>query len=175
MPQDGSFPQKEAPKPQESFQESVEKKAAQTPETAPEQFSAPEVQQERPQEVQQEVPQVPVQEPVQPVAQTVAVNEDRLEKEVESILAEDLTEMFLALPESKQQAFRQKGEETTTKIRELLRSSKVNMKKIFHLIRDWLKMLPGVNKFYLEQEAKLKTDKILLVHEEEKRRAVDQL
>jgi len=26
---------------------------------------------------------------------------------------------------------------------------------------DWLKILPGVNKFFLEQEAKIKTDKIL--------------
>jgi hypothetical protein len=42
------------------------------------------------------------------------------------------------------------------------------VKKILALIRDWLKLIPGVNRFFLEQEAKIKTDKILLAAEEKK-------
>ena len=34
-------------------------------------------------------------------------------------------------------------------------------KKIFQLILEWLKLLPGINRFFLEQEAKIKTDRII--------------
>ncbi|MBI5794335.1 hypothetical protein HZA87_04635 [Candidatus Uhrbacteria bacterium] len=95
---------------------------------------------------------------------------DRLTKEIEDILSEDLTDLYLAMPPEKQQQFKTKGEETTSKVRELVRAAKVNAKKIFQLIRDWLKVIPAVNRFFLEQEAKIKTDKILLVSEEEKKR-----
>ena len=29
------------------------------------------------------------------------------------------------------------------------------------LIREWLKVIPGINKFFLEQTVKIKTDKII--------------
>ncbi len=96
--------------------------------------------------------------------------DDRLAKEIEGILSEDLTDLYLAMPPEKQQLFKTKGEETASKVRELVRAAKINAKKIFQLIRDWLKIVPGVNRFFLEQEAKIKTDKILLVSEEEKKR-----
>jgi hypothetical protein len=95
---------------------------------------------------------------------------DRLEEEIEDILEEDLKEMYLAMPAESQAKFRATGEETRSKIREIVRSAKVNAKKIFVLIRAWLKIIPGVNRFFLEQEAKIKTDKILFVTEEEKKR-----
>ena len=60
-----------------------------------------------------------------------------------------------------QEAFKKKGEETAGKIKELLKSFKDKTKEIVKLIKSWLKMLPGVNKFFIEQEAKIKTDKIL--------------
>jgi hypothetical protein len=96
---------------------------------------------------------------------------DRLEKEIDGILEEDLKELYVAMPPQKQAEFREKGEETRSKIRQLVSSAKVNAKKIFVLIRGWLKIIPGVNRFFLEQEAKIKTDKILLVTEEEKKRS----
>ena len=79
-------------------------------------------------------------------------------------------DMYLSMSPDKQMEFKEKGEVTATKIREIVSSAKVNAKKVFHLIRDWLKIIPGVNRFFLEQEAKLKTDKILFVTEEEKKR-----
>ncbi len=78
--------------------------------------------------------------------------------------------MYLSMSPEKQAEFREKGEETRSRIRVLVGSAKVNAKKIFHLIRGWLKTMPGVNRFFLEQEAKIKTDKILFVTEEEKRK-----
>lgn len=95
---------------------------------------------------------------------------DRLEEEIDDILEEDLKELYVAMPPDKQAEFRQKGEETRSRIRELVSSAKINAKKIFALIRAWLKIIPGVNRFFLEQEAKIKTDKILLVAKEEKKR-----
>jgi len=61
----------------------------------------------------------------------------------------------------KQGEFKQKGEETAGKIRSMVETAKENARKIFDLIRDWLRVIPGVNRFFLEQEAKIKTDKIL--------------
>lgn len=98
---------------------------------------------------------------------------DRLEEEIDDILEEDLKDLYVAMPPDKQAEFRQKGEETRSKIRQLVSTAKVNAKKVFALIRGWLKIIPGVNRFFLEQEAKIKTDKILLVTEEEKKRNPD--
>lgn len=98
---------------------------------------------------------------------------DRLEEEIDDILEEDLKELYVAMPPDKQAEFRQKGEETRSKIRQLVSAAKVNAKKVFALIRGWLKIIPGVNRFFLEQEAKIKTDKILFVTEEEKKRNPD--
>jgi hypothetical protein len=98
---------------------------------------------------------------------------DRLEREIDGILEEDLKELYVAMSPQKQIEFRQKGEQMRSKIRQMVSSAKVNAKKIFALIRGWLKIIPGVNRFFLEQEAKIKTDKILLVSEEEKKRNSD--
>lgn len=98
---------------------------------------------------------------------------DRLEEEIDDILEEDLKELYVAMSPEKQAEFREKGEEARSKIRELVSSAKVNAKKVFALIRGWLKIIPGVNRFFLEQEAKIKTDKILFITEEEKKRNSD--
>lgn len=116
----------------------------------------------------------PVVEPVQPIAVAkpapVVVEKDRLTKEIEEVMEEDLKEMYLAMSKEKQQQFRKQGEVVVSTVRQLVRAAHVNVKKIFTLIRAWLKIIPGVNRYFLEQEAKIKTDKVLLVTEEEKRR-----
>lgn len=116
-------------------------------EAAPEEQPAP-----------QEAPPPPAPVAVAPVAPAA---KDPTTAQIEELLAEDLTDEFLNMSPEKQQEFKQKGEETAGKIREILEQAKVNARKIFDLIRDWLKLIPGVNKFFLEQEAKIKTDKIL--------------
>lgn len=86
-------------------------------------------------------------------------------QEVEKILEANLGEVFQTMPPQKQQEFKIKGEETTAQITKLLNTAKVKFsslaKQIFGLIINWLKVISGVNKFFLEQEAKIKSDKIL--------------
>lgn len=88
---------------------------------------------------------------------------------IEAILEEDLTDLYLKMSSDQQKTFKRQGEETSSKIGQLLAQAKVNAKKIFDLLRAWLKLIPGVNRFFLEQEAKIKTDKILLMHDQEKK------
>ena len=143
---------------------------APTPEAVPEQSVA---------EIETAVTEDALSEIAEPSAKPVGASTtktvskpiDRLEEEIEDILEEDLKELYLAMPADKRAAFRHKGEETRSKVRALVASAKVNARKVFSLIRDWLKMIPGVNRFFLEQEAKIKTDKILVVSEEEKNRS----
>lgn len=82
---------------------------------------------------------------------------------IDSILSEGLNEIFLQMKGQEQKDFKKKGEETVAKINVLLSQTKVKVNKIISLIREWLKMIPGVNKFFLEQEVKIKADKILKI------------
>ena len=82
---------------------------------------------------------------------------------IDVILSAGLNEIFLHLKAEEQQAFKKKGEETVTKINELLNKIKLKISTIINLIRDWLKLIPGVNKFFLEQEAKIKANQILKI------------
>jgi hypothetical protein len=140
-------------------------------ETAPE--AAPEA--EPMEEAVEEVPQEPTPAPATVAAKAAAPVKDRFTREIEAVLSEDLTDLFLKLPPEKREAFRLKGEETASKVRVLLSSAKVNVKKILLLIVDWLKMIPGVNKFFLEQEAKIKADKLLLLAKAERAEGANQL
>ncbi|RMD51274.1 hypothetical protein D6827_02550 [Candidatus Parcubacteria bacterium] len=114
----------------------------------------------------------PVEQPVKtPAASTHSALEvkDPVLKDIEDLLAEDLSDIYLSLPQEKKAAFREKGEETAAKIKNMIEAGKAKYKKILSLIRDWLKMIPGVNKFFLEQEAKIKTDKIIQYAQEQEK------
>lgn len=80
---------------------------------------------------------------------------------IDRILSEGLEDIFINLPPTEQQKFKASGEETVLKINKLLEDTKVKVKKIIYLIRRWLATLPGINRFFLEQEAKIKADRIL--------------
>lgn len=86
-----------------------------------------------------------------------------LTKAVEDILADGLTNLFQDLDQSQKILFKQKGEQTATTIAVMLKSVKYKIYEVLDLIRNWLFIIPGINKFFLEQEAKIKTDKILLL------------
>ncbi len=81
--------------------------------------------------------------------------------QIEKIMEEDLGDVFIALTPVQKQQFKIKGEETAKKIQHILKTTKVNLGKIIKLIFEWLKILPGVNRFFLEQEAKIKAEKII--------------
>jgi hypothetical protein len=146
-----------------------------TPEVAPEQTKEAPISAEvaaesvsapveaAPVEVQEQPVRVPVVAPVAPVAK------DELQNEIEGIMSKDLTDVFLNLPDNKKEAFKIAGEQAAIKIMAMIQEGKVKVKKILDIIRDWLRIIPGVNKFFLEQETKIKADAILnLVAEREK-------
>lgn len=85
----------------------------------------------------------------------------RREEAIDTILAEGLNDVFLKMDPKIQLDFKKEGEETTKKIAHLLTETKIRVVKIVELIKKWLKIIPGVNKFFIEQEAKLKADKII--------------
>ncbi len=86
---------------------------------------------------------------------------DEVAEKIEKILEDGLGDAFQRLSPIAKQEFKIKGEKTAAKISELLRSTHVKVKKILRLIVEWLKILPGINRFFLEQEAKIKTDRII--------------
>lgn len=88
---------------------------------------------------------------------------DPLTKKIESILEEDLKDVYFSMNETDRARFKKKGDETASKIKELLARAHIKAKEIVNLLIDWLKLIPGVNRFFLEQEAKIKADKILAI------------
>jgi len=88
-------------------------------------------------------------------------NISKREKEIENILEVDLADVYMKLSPSKKIEFKLKGEETAKAINSLLDNTKVKVKKVLSLIKDWLKLIPGVNSFFIEQLAKSKLDDIM--------------
>ncbi len=94
-------------------------------------------------------------------AQASSVGQDELAKEIENILESGLENLYMKMPKEKQLQFRQKGEEVSNKIAIILKEVKIKTSKILSLIMSWLSIIPGVNKFFIRQESKIKTDKII--------------
>ncbi|MEK7516554.1 MAG: hypothetical protein AAB562_03080 [Patescibacteria group bacterium] len=90
-----------------------------------------------------------------------SISHDKLLTGIERILEENLAEAHQSLPPDVARAFKEKGEETAVTIRDLVSRATVKVRAIVKAISDWLKMLPGINRFFLIQETKLKTDRIL--------------
>lgn len=94
---------------------------------------------------------------------TIPQIRDELTVEIEHVMEAGLKEAFNELSPVQQQEFKIKGEKTALQIRQLLQSTKIKVKSIIKLLIEWLKLLPGVNRFFLEQEAKIKADKIMAI------------
>ncbi len=101
-----------------------------------------------------------VVEPTQPAGAGSAIKSPTLVK-IENILETDLEEAYFRMDPDLQRKFKTEGEKTALKIEKLFNKTQVKAKKIFKLILEWLKIIPGVNKFFIQQEAKIKTDKII--------------
>ncbi len=87
----------------------------------------------------------------------------RREAEIDAFLSEGLSETFLAMSPAKQKEFKEEGEITAKKINVLLDATKINLGKIISLIKHWLGLITGINRFFLDQEAKIKADKIIKI------------
>lgn len=142
----------------QNMERAPESAASAVPEREPGQPS-PEV---KPEPVQEAPPAPKTDAPPTPSASGHrSISHDKLLTGIERILEENLAEAHLALPPDVARAFKEKGEETAVTIRDLVGRATVKVRAIVKAISDWLKMLPGINRFFLIQETKLKTDRIL--------------
>ena len=91
----------------------------------------------------------------------IDTKDSSLHQSIESILESDLEDLYFQMNEKEQKLFKEKGEQTTNEIIQLIQKAKTTFYKIFKLIKNWLKIIPGINKFFIEQEAKIKADKII--------------
>lgn len=82
-------------------------------------------------------------------------------KDIEHILAEDLGDIYKTMDPALQKKFKKRGEETAAEVDKLMHKTKVKIRKVVTLIARWLKIIPGVNKFFIEQQSKIKADEIL--------------
>ncbi|MGB0757089.1 MAG: hypothetical protein ACPGO5_01410 [Patescibacteria group bacterium] len=86
-------------------------------------------------------------------------------EEIEDILEEDLKDVYAKLDPATQKTFKESGEETTKMVFDLVHQTKIKTRRIVSVIAKWLRIIPGINKYFVEQEAKLKTDKVVEMHE----------
>jgi len=83
--------------------------------------------------------------------------------EIESIMEENLREIYQNMPDELKIRFNSEGEKTAGEIKNLMQSLKATTKKLIDILKKWLLIIPGINKFFLEQEAKIKADKIMAI------------
>jgi len=82
-------------------------------------------------------------------------------KKIESVLEEGMKEIYISLPEEKKKEFKSKGESVARQINAILHATKKKIGEIISLIISWLKIIPGVSRFFVEQQAVLKAQKLL--------------
>lgn len=97
-------------------------------------------------------------------------SKDPILTQIENVLSEDLDKVYNGLPTELKPAFKAKGEEVARTIRTMVETAKVKVRKVLKLIIAWLKIIPGANKFFLEQEAAVKAQKIMTIVEAEKKK-----
>lgn len=120
----------------------------------------------RPIQEQEQVAEIP---PVVSQAQSSPLPSEpksTIRKEIEEILAQDLGELYKTLTPQQRTLFKLEGEKAAARIEEQVAKPRVKIKEILHIIREWLKLLPGVNKFFIEKEVKIKTERILMIKKE---------
>src|SRR3989344_6948937 len=110
---------------------------------------------------EQSAPPKPVSSLATKVPSAIPEPKSQLLIEIESVLEQDLEGVYFKLEPAVQQKFKVKGEETARKIEKVLQKTKVKAREIFKLIVEWLKVIPGVNRFFIRQEAKIKTNQII--------------
>lgn len=106
-------------------------------------------------------------QPILTSSLSVPVKKTVLEREIETVLSQDLDQVYAEMNKEQKIIFKAEGEKAAHKIAVLIKSVKVKTRQILDLIRHWLRFIPGVNKFFLEQEAKIKTDRILKIKDKE--------
>ncbi len=120
-----------------------------------------EARQERERATVAPVPIVTARPSVAPVAQ-----KDPLVLRIEDILSERLDDVYKNLSPDVKVTFKAKGEDVAKTIQTWIAQAKLVARHVLKLIRSWLLLVPNVNRYFLEQESKIKTDKIMALQKE---------
>lgn len=88
------------------------------------------------------------------------------QKKIEKIMEDGLADIYKSLSPAKKIEFKTVGEKTAYQVNVLLGETKVRIKKVIELIINWLKIIPGVNAFFLEKEAKIKVEEMIKLKNE---------
>lgn len=104
-----------------------------------------------------------VQLPKMPLAAAPKAEEKELEHKIQRILSEDIVDLYKNLPDEQKRVVLREGKYTIRTLIELVRRAKCRAKEIVELIRRWLQKIPGINRFFAEQEAKIKAQKIMML------------
>lgn len=99
----------------------------------------------------------------------VRAGKSQLLQDIENVLEENLVPLYKELSPRQKQQFKTEGERTARSIEQLLKKTKIALVEIIRLIRRWLRLIPGINIFFLEQEAKIKAERIIGLAEEKKK------
>jgi hypothetical protein len=112
---------------------------------------------------QEAAPTTTVTPPTQAASaqEAAPVEKDQVTQEVEKILEDGLGEYVPDMPDEAREKFIKKGGEVAGQVSGMVRSMNVGVKRVLDLIKDWLLTIPGVNRYFVEQEAKIKTDRIV--------------
>lgn len=104
--------------------------------------------------------QIPITTTQQTLPEKAVIKSEFL-LQIEKLLADNLGEIYMKMDSGLKERFKLKGEAVACRIERMIAKGKVRIKQIVNWIREWLRMIPHVNRFFLEQEAKIKADKIL--------------
>ncbi|OJI06329.1 hypothetical protein BK004_04150 [bacterium CG10_46_32] len=106
-----------------------------------------------------------VSQHIRPLTERVPTPATKSERliDIEKIMSEGLGEIFVSLPPEVKATVKYEGELAAHKIEMLIERSASIGKTVLSILRAWLSKIPGVNKFFLEQESKRKTDKIIAI------------
>ncbi len=94
-------------------------------------------------------------------------NRDSVLIQVERELEDGLWDVYREMPDGLRVKFKTEGERVAQVVREGFATGKITARNIITMITDWLKMIPGVNKWFLRQQAKIKTDALIRMHKEQ--------
>ena len=94
---------------------------------------------------------------------------DKYRVKVERILEQNLWDLYFALPQGAREKFKAEGEAAAAKLRAAIETKKVKPNTIVAAVHKWLRTIPRVNPYFLEQEAKIKTDQVMNLVEERRK------
>lgn len=100
----------------------------------------------------------------------VSKEKTQTRKKIEAIMQEDVRELYQSMNAEEQEKFRDKGMEVGNKIEILITTFKAKARNLLKLLMGWLLLVPKANKYYLEQEAKKKTEELIELALEEKQK-----